>query len=393
MQTINSIKTERRKTKRSTLPTITYYSKPSGTCWLQASLHFLYRHFYDEIMNIKTEEQIGECAERQILKNNEENIALIKKREAELDGINKLKITTAEQENRKKTLQGEIERRKARLEKQKKTKPKKMDNIKSIIYAIQRYFTISTPENLYSIVQTIAKWHDDSTLLEGTGGSAKSFLEDMETILCKEPEFDNYANHILPTTENPLSIVQDAIKKKKDIFFYPYLEGKTSRLRNTKDDNSYTENNYPGQEHVIFCENLGNGQFKLHDNIHPEQTKIVDKAFFENEFQRLQYAKNHHEELNDYRKKKIKYKIRNIVENVLSGKGDNAMFFEQKPHNNKSADTKYKTMGYNDENRKKKYLMKQMMNFDLDNKNRNDNNNKLNLNLKTTLEKEYKKGY
>ena len=393
MQTINSIKTERRKTKRSTLPTITYYSKPSGTCWLQASLHFLYRHFYDEIMNIKTEEQIGECAERQILKNNEENIALIKKREAELDGINKLKITTAEQENRKKTLQGEIERRKARLEKQKKTKATKMDNIKSIIYAIQRYFTISTPENLYSIVQTIAKWHDDSTLLEGTGGSAKSFLEDMETILCKEPEFDNYANHILPTTENPLSIVQDAIKKKKDIFFYPYLEGKTSRLRNTKDDNSYTENNYPGQEHVIFCENLGNGQFKLHDNIHPEQTKIVDKAFFENEFQRLQYAKNHHEELNDYRKKKIKYKIRNIVENVLSGKGDNAMFFEQKPHNNKSADTKYKTMGYNDENRKKKYLMKQMMNFDLDNKNRNDNNNKLNLNLKTTLEKEYKKGY
>ena len=393
MQTINSIKTERRKTKRSTLPTITYYSKPSGTCWLQASLHFLYRHFYDEIMNIKTEEQIGECAERQILKNNEENIALIKKREAELDGINKLKITTAEQENRKKTLQGEIERRKARLEKQKQTKATKMDNIKSIIYAIQRYFTVSTPENLYSIVQTIAKWHDDSTLLEGTGGSAKSFLEDMETILCKEPEFDNYANHILPTTENPLSIVQDAIKKKKDIFFYPYLEGKTSRLRNTKDDNSYTENNYPGQEHVIFCENLGNGQFKLHDNIHPEQTKIVDKAFFENEFQRLQYAKNHHEELNDYRKKKIKYKIRNIVENVLSGKGDNAMFFEQKPHNNKSADTKYKTMGYNDENRKKKYLMKQMMNFDLDNKNRNDNNNKLNLNLKTTLEKEYKKGY
>ena len=175
MQTINSIKTERRKTKKSTLPTITYYSKPSGTCWLQTSLHFLYRHFYNEIMNIKTEEQIGECAERQILKNNEENIALIKQREAELDCINKLEITTAEQENRKKTLQVEIKRRKVRLEKQKQTKAKKMKNIKSIIYAIQRYFTVSTPENLYSIVQAIAEWQDDSALLEGTGGGAKSF--------------------------------------------------------------------------------------------------------------------------------------------------------------------------------------------------------------------------
>lgn len=384
MKTINSIKTERRKTKRSTLPTITYYSKPSGTCWLQASLHFLYRHFYDEIMNIKTEEQIGECAERQILKNNESSIALLKNREAELDSINKLESPTAEQENRKKTLQGEIERRKARLEKQKKTKPKKMDNIKSIIYAMQRYFTISTPENLYSIVQAIAKWQDDSALLEGTGGGAKSFLEDMETILCKEPEFDNYANHILPTTKNPLSIVQDAIKKKKDIFFYPYLEGKTSRIRlNTKDNNSYTENNDPGQEHVIFCENLGNGQFKLHDNIHPEQTKIVDEAFFAMEYQRLQYAKCHHEELNDKKKQVIKYKNRNQFGDQISKNGESAMFFEQKPHSNKSEEKTYKTMhgdifSYITEQEKTKKLMK-----------KKNNNDTLNINLKSTSGKAY----
>ena len=383
MKTINSIKTERRKPKRSTLPTITYYSKPSGTCWLQASLHFLYRHFYDEIMNIKTKEQIEECAERQILKNNKENIALIKEREAELDSINKLEITTAEQENRKNALQREIKKRKVRLEKQKQTKTTKMDNIKSIIYAIQRYFTVSTPENLYSIVQTIAKWYDDSALLEGAGGSAKSFLEDMEAILCKEPEFDNYANHILPTTENPLLIVQDAIKEKKDIFFYPYLEGKTSRLRNTKDNNSYTENNDPGQEHVIFCENLGNGQFKLHDNIHPEQTKIVNEAFFAMEYQRLQYAKCHHEELNDKKKQVIKYKNRKQFGDQISEKGESAMFFEQKPHSNKSEEKTYKTMhgdifSYITEQEKTKKLMK-----------KKNNNDTLNINLKSNSDKAY----
>ena len=82
------------------------------------------------------------------------------------------------------------------------------------------------------------------------------------------------------------------------------------------------ENTFPDTEHVIFCENLGNGQFKLHDNIHPEQTKIVNEAFFAMEYQRLQYAKCHHEELNDKKKQVIKYKNRNQFGDQISKKGE-----------------------------------------------------------------------
>lgn len=438
MKTINSIKPEMRKTKRSTLPTITYYSKPSGTCWLQASLHFLYRHFYDEIMQFddsnKTNNAIEKYAETVISDNIEPLLGAIKYNTNEMQKLYSLQMNLTQSfafyknmqdmmiNNGGKFIEGEKQQKltkdqitaklnniqaewintmqalngkKSRLQElqaqvntQKSSKDKKIIATKKLMLSIKRYFSQSTPENLFSIAESMSTFlaeHEHSNeILKGNGFNPSTFLEYMKRILSNGTKIDilSHLNMIEPTTENYKSIIEDAVKNNKDIFFYQYLEGKTA-MNIVSYKLGLKENTSPDTEHVIFCENLGNGQFKLHDNIHPEQTKIVDEAFFENEFQRLRYAKNHHEELNDYRKKKIKYKIRNMVENVLSGKGDNAMFFEQKPHSNKSEEKTYKTMhgdifSYITEQEKTKKLMK-----------KKNNNDTLNINLKSNSDKAY----
>ena len=255
---------EKKVVKKSTLPTYSYYSKPFGTCWLQSSLHYLYRHFYDDIMKanlsaIKASEE----------KSNERSIIALKNSISQPNNHNRI----------------------ANLRQQIIKETKRPDDIIEFIKSIQKYFQNSSSENLYKVAEKYSICVDETEILNGGGHGYYMFLMLVGNILKPSNIYQYYIN-IGPSSTNPLE-----------------------------------------QQHVIFCENLGNGEFKLHDNIKPEQTKIVDSSFFEREFSKLQYAKNHHECLNDYRYMNIKYRNREKMIDGLSGKGENSILIGNQPSN------------------------------------------------------------
>ena len=289
---------EKKVVKKSTLPTYSYYSKPFGTCWLQSSLHYLYRHFYDDIMKanlsaIKASEE----------KSNERSIIALKNSISQPNNHNRI----------------------ANLRQQIIKETKRPDDIIEFIKSIQKYFQNSSSENLYKVAEKYSICVDETEILNGGGHGYYMFLMLVGNILKPSNIYQYYIN-IGPSSTNPLEQVRRAILDGKDIFFEPYCEGKAAYI-------GKKENSQPEIQHVIFCENLGNGEFKLHDNIKPEQTKIVDSSFFEREFSKLQYAKNHHECLNDYRYMNIKYRNREKMIDGLSGKGENSILIGNQPSN------------------------------------------------------------
>ena len=307
---------EKKVVKKSTLPTSSYYSKPFGTCWLQSSLHYLYRHFYDDIMkadpkNIvkNMENKISErCTDlQQVIEGLKEDL---KNKRIESPYCNSL---IANHTNTLKNLH---------------IKP---GQAKELIKSIQDYFKNSSQNNLFKIAEKFVEYSDKKQILEGKGYNPHSFLANIEEIIEKK-DIMKYSEQIDPANKNPIETYKQAVALNKDIFFEPYCEGQTASSPEMAEI-GVRENNTPGTQHVIFCENLGNGEFKLHDNIKPEQTKIVDSSFFEKEFSKLQYAKNHHECLNDYSYMNIKYRNREKMIDGLSGKGAASILIGDRPSN------------------------------------------------------------